>query len=209
MESSSNVIAIVTFAPAIVIGFLMTFYRNNILCFWNCNPTGIQIKQYSLMVRNTVLELVANITSSKEVMQRILHSTILTIATSIHEMLVTVYQTFHNILLDIASRLSNTIETVRNYSYALVESWSPKATDYAFPIEVIFMIGMYTLVSVSIYYLIKNKMEESDEPKRVHFEPVSAEEQQQHPVESVDFPPALDSMKEEKKTPVRRRTRRT
>lgn len=205
----SNIITVITFAPAIVIGFLMTFYRNNILCFWNCNPTGVQIKQYSLMVRNTVRELVANITSSKEVMQQILHKTILMLVTGIHEMLVTVYQTFQNILLDITSRLSNTVETVRNYSYALVESWSPKATDYAFPIEVIFMIGMYTLVSVSIYYLIKNKMEESDEPKRVHFESFPAEEEQQHSVESVDFPPALETMKEEKKAPVRRRTRRT
>ena len=205
MESNSNVITIVTFAPAIVIGFLMTFYRNNILCFWNCNPTGIQIKQYSLMVRNTVLELVANITSSKEVMQRILHSTILTIATSIHEMLVTVYMSFQQtlqkcslMLVSMSDTLQNTTNQFLSYTFGQNYEENPYLNS-----QLLFIVFMYFLVLGSICYLMVNKMEDLDQPKRVHFEAPPPSEKVEPEQQQEEQP------KEEKKAPVRRRTRRT
>lgn len=195
MDPTTQMVA--TFAPAVLIGFLVSLYRNNILCFWNCNPTGIQIKQYSLMVRNTVLDLIKNITSSKEVMQQIIHNTILTIARSINDMLLTVYQSVYTRYQEFSYDVSTFAESIKNQSYALIESVFGKQAETMFPTEQMFMIGMYLLVGISIYFLLqqKNRTEEDyTQEKKVHF---------------VDMPPAFQLEKEEKKAPVRRRTRRT
>jgi hypothetical protein len=195
MDPTTQMVA--TFAPAVLIGFLLSLYRNNILCFWNCNPTGVQIKQYSLMVRNTVLDLINNITTSKEVMQQIIHNTILTLARTINEMLLTIYQTFYTTYNQFCDQVSLFAHTVKNQSYALVESVFGKQVESMFPTEQMFMIGMYALVGVSVYYLLQQKDTPDDK------------DSEQKKVQFVDMPPAFELEKEEKKAPVRRRTRRT
>lgn len=195
MDSTTQMVA--TFAPAVLIGFLLSLYRNNILCFWNCNPTGVQIKQYSLMVRNTVMDLINNITSSKEVMQQIIHNTILTLARTINEMLLTIYQSFYTTYNQFCDQVSLFADTVKNQSYALVESVFGKQVETMFPTEQMFMIGMYALVGVSVYYLLQQKDTPDDK------------DSEQKKVQFVDMPPAFELEKEEKKAPVRRRTRRT
>jgi hypothetical protein len=149
------------------------------------------------MVRNTVLDLINNITTSKEVMQQIIHNTILTLARTINEMLLTIYQTFYTTYNQFCDQVSLFAHTVKNQSYALVESVFGKQVESMFPTEQMFMIGMYALVGVSVYYLLQQKDTPDDK------------DSEQKKVQFVDMPPAFELEKEEKKAPVRRRTRRT
>ncbi len=100
------------YLPPLIIAGLIALYRNNILCFWDCNPVGIATKQFTGQIavkitwllekaRSTAL-LIRNLSSDLVTLAR---NTQLMIVNTIAGILVTIKQSFDLLLITVQRAL--------------------------------------------------------------------------------------------------------
>lgn len=160
------------YLPPLLVAGLIALYRNNILCFWQCNPVGIALHEFqgqvalrtsavlhmarstALMIRNFPSHVAVKIHTSTDLMIHILHSTALQIITTIQGILVTIQQSLSLTLSEakyflqqIFTVISNYAEYLRNTSIEIFKT----ASEPSNPIYIGFMI-VTTLACISLIF---------------------------------------------------------
>jgi len=118
------------YLPPLIIAGLIALYRNNILCFWDCNPIGIATKQFTGQVavkltwllekaRSTAL-LIRNFPSA---LATLATKTQLMIVNTITGILVTIKENFHMIVMTLQKTLEAVLESFQKALEVILESF--------------------------------------------------------------------------------------
>jgi hypothetical protein len=115
------------YLPPLLIAGLLALYRKNILCFWDCHPVGVAVKQFQgevielakstgIILRNFPTAVAAKISTSTDLMLHLLHRSALMILTSIQGILVTIKQSLSLIVYQVTSFLRHIFTIISNYT---------------------------------------------------------------------------------------------
>lgn len=109
------------FLPPILIAGLVALYRNNILCFWECNPAGkalVQtlhtLKSTALLLRNTAFAVMNPIKTSVALVVKAIHSTALMIIQTVTGTVALVKKTVEAFALQIVAMIRGILVTISN-----------------------------------------------------------------------------------------------
>ena len=118
------------YLPPLIIAGLIALYRNNILCFWDCNPIGIATKQFTGQVavklrwllekaRSTAL-LIRNFPSD---LATLATNTQLMIVNTITGILITIKENFHMLVITLQKALEAVLESFQKALEVVLESF--------------------------------------------------------------------------------------
>lgn len=122
------------YLPPLIVAALFALYRNNILCFWDCNPVGVAVKQVhgqvavkisallelarstGIMLRNFPSAVARKISTSTDLVLHLLHRSALMILTSIQGILVTIKQSLSLIVYQMRNFFRHIFAVISNYT---------------------------------------------------------------------------------------------
>lgn len=58
----------IVYLPPLILAALVTFYRNTILCFWDCTPLGVTIKQFHGQIAIRLSDLLAMLAAAAKIL---------------------------------------------------------------------------------------------------------------------------------------------
>lgn len=197
-------------APPILVMGLFALYRNNILCFWDCNPVGVATKDFvkdvsvrmsdvsklalnvALTIRNYTTAIQSKIEYSTALVANVIKSTALMIVNTIQGILTTINQNIHLVISHMRGFLHSILASLQDYLGYLknttVALFTPKvvSSDARPWILAVGFVAVLVILWLTHMYLSKT------EPKKT--EEMSIE---------------TDQEIKPKKNPVRRRTKKT
>lgn len=160
------------FLPPLILAGIAAFYRNTILCFWDCNPVGLKVKQFALMVRDFPTQLMAKISTSTALMLNAIYSKALLLVNTIQGIVITIKTQILAIFTHLLCLARNFTETVKNTTLSIFQS-SPKS-DYGWIVwTLVAIVVVGILVWISYGYTIASVQE----PKVPEPEPAPQMEQ--------------------------------
>jgi hypothetical protein len=194
------------YIPPLILAGLIALYKNNILCFWDCNPIGVATKQFTGQVAVKISALLELAKSTAIALRNfptdvatIIKNTQLMIMNTIQGILVTITYNINALVLHLRSFLAQLISSVQTYTAYLknttLDFFQPAVTSkYSSSYFILAGLGLLVCTGIIWYGIQKANDDLIEEPvKEVIEEPVK--EVVEEPVKEV-------------KKPVRRRTKK-
>ena len=195
------------YLPPLALAALLAFYRNNILCFWDCNPVGITAKEFTgqmavrisallQMAQSTALAI-RNFPTSLVALAR---NTQLMLVNMIQGILVTIKASIGDMILKVNTFLKVILASIQNYTSYLKNT----TVDFFRPVEVAKYSYAYLLIAAIGLTLCAFVVWR--EYQRAKNAPIS-----EHPMDTLEEEPVKESVEviEPVKKPIRRRAKKT
>lgn len=197
--------------PPLLIAGLIALYRNNILCFWDCNPMGVAVKQFhgqvavrlsallqlarttGLMIRNFPSAVAAKISFATDLIVQTLRSKALLLVNSIRGILITIRESVFLVIYQVKSFLRYIFTVISNYTSYIQNTTIDFFRSVPKPSNSLY-IGFIVAVTFVCIALVLYWQESKQVPGKE-----SIQDPLQEPVK----------MEVEEKKPVRRRTKKS
>jgi hypothetical protein len=193
------------YAPPLLLVGLIALYKNNILCFWDCNPIGVATKQFTGQVAVKISALLQLAKSTAIALRNfptdvatIIKNTEIMIRTRIQGIVVTLTHTLNTVVVQLQRFLAQLISSIQTYTAYLknttLDFFRPAvSSQYSSAYLILVCLGLLVCTCVIWYGIQQAKNDLIEEPvKEVVDEPVK------EPVKETEV-----------KKPVRRRTKKT
>jgi hypothetical protein len=194
------------YLPPLILAGLIALYKNNILCFWDCNPIGVATKQFTGQVAVKISALLQLAKSTAIALRNfptdlatIIKNTEIMIINTIQGIVVTITHNINALVLHLRNFLAHLISSFQTYTAYLknttLDFFRPAVSSNYFSAYVILAcLGLLVCTGIIWYGIQQANDDPIEEPVReVVEEPVTVAEE---PVREV-------------KKPVRRRTKKT